>query len=131
MDGNGRWAKAKGLPRVAGHKKGAESVRAIIKNCTAANVPYLTLYAFSAENWRRPEGEVNELMGLLRFYIKQELKELHANGVRLRFIGDIERLQSDIRDSLREAEALTKSNTTLNLQIALSYGSRQELAHAV
>ncbi len=130
MDGNGRWATQQNLPRVAGHKKGADSVRAIIEACVEIGVPYLTLYAFSAENWRRPAQEVESLMELLSFYLKKEIKTLHKNGVRLNFIGERTKLPADTVQKLLAAEELTKNNNALILTIAISYGSRQEIIHA-
>src|SRR5690606_17457965 len=114
----------------AGHKKGADAARATIEACVEAKIPYLTLYAFSHENWSRPTDEVEELMGLLKFYLGKELAAMHKNGVRLQFIGNRERLNPDIRTRLEQAEELTKDNTNLHLSVALSYGSRQEIAHA-
>jgi len=130
MDGNGRWAMQRNLPRVAGHKKGADSVREIIEACVEIGVPYLTLYAFSSENWSRPVEEVDSLMELLNFYLRKELKALHKNGVKLNFIGDRTKLAKEIAEKLVEAEDLTKNNTKLVLTIALSYGSRQEIIRA-
>ena len=98
MDGNGRWAAARGLPRFAGHQRGAESVREVVEGCNRLGVRYLTLYAFSSENWKRPEAEINDLMGLLRVYVKRELADLQNNDVRLRFIGDHVALPNDIQD---------------------------------
>jgi undecaprenyl diphosphate synthase len=131
MDGNGRWAKARGLPKIAGHKQGAESVRASIKAAIRNGVEYLTLYAFSSENWNRSEEEVSGLMNLLTFYLGKEIASLHKQGVAVRFIGDRSRLSDDIISKINEAEALTQNNTRLHLQIALSYGGRQEILHAV
>jgi len=131
MDGNGRWAKARGLPRVAGHKKGAESVRTAIKSAITLGVSYLTLYGFSSENWNRPEDEVKDLMGLLRFYLKSEIADLHKEGVRLRVIGDRSRLAGDIVAMIENAETMTADNVRLTLVIALSYGGRAEIASAV
>ena len=130
MDGNGRWAQARGLPRVAGHRKGAESVRLAITTAVDLGIQYLTLYGFSIENWKRPSSEVSALMGLLRLYLRQELQELDRQGVRMRFIGERDRLAPDIVALIEEAEARTKSNTTLNLVVALSYGARQEITAA-
>lgn len=130
MDGNGRWAKARNLPRAAGHKKGAESVKSVISSCIKNNVDYLTLYAFSSENWKRPEDEVNDLMNLLRFYIGKELKSLHKNGIKIVVIGERSKLPKDIRIQISDAEELTKNNKALSLQIAISYGSRQEISNA-
>lgn len=130
MDGNGRWAKARRLPRVAGHRKGAESVRTAVQSCVDLGISYLTLYGFSLENWKRPEKEIIDLMGLLRLYLRQEVDELDEEGVRLRFIGDREKLAPDIVALIEESEARTRYNTVLNLTIALSYGGRQEIASA-
>lgn len=130
MDGNGRWAKARGLPRTAGHKRGAESVRRSIKAAINQNVRYLTLFGFSSENWKRPADEVQALMGLLRFYLKSEIRELAKEGVRLKVIGDRFRLESDIVSLIEEAEQSTASNTRLVLTIALSYGGRAEIIQA-
>ena len=130
MDGNGRWAKARGLPRIAGHKRGADSVRAAIESAIKYGVRYLTLYSFSSENWKRPEDEVNDLMGLLRRYLRSEIAELHKNGVRLQVIGERSDLSNDIVDLIEDCEALTAQNTTLDLIIALSYGGRMEIANA-
>jgi undecaprenyl diphosphate synthase len=131
MDGNGRWAKARGLPRIAGHRRGAEAVRRTIIAATELGIRYLTLYGFSSENWKRPAEEVDDLMGLLRHYLRGEIAELHRNGVRLRVIGDRARLAPDIVAMIENAEAMTRSNTGLNLVIALSYGSRAEIATAM
>ncbi len=130
MDGNGRWAKARGLPRIAGHKAGAEAVRRVIKSAVACGVKYLTLYGFSSENWKRPEQEVSDLMGLLRLYLRSEIAELNANGVRLRIIGDRERLAPDIIRLIDEAETTTADNRVLTLNMALSYGGRSEITDA-
>jgi undecaprenyl diphosphate synthase len=130
MDGNGRWAKARGLPRTAGHRKGVEAVRRTVEAARKLGVPYLTMFGFSSENWRRPEGEVFDLMQLLRFYLRSEIAELHKNGVRLRVIGDRAKLSGDIVTMIEKAEELTRNNTELNLIIALSYGARQEIVEA-
>lgn len=130
MDGNGRWAEARGLPRTVGHRKGIEAVRAIVQAAPDLGIPYLTLYGFSLENWSRPLLEINELMGLLRHYLRSELAELHKNGVRLRTIGDLSRLPEDIRALVHNAEVTTQGNNRLNLTIALSYGGRQEIVMA-
>nr|WP_267133612.1 isoprenyl transferase [Skermanella mucosa] len=130
MDGNGRWAKARGLPRTAGHRKGIEAVRRTVEAARELGIPYLTMFGFSSENWRRPEGEVFDLMQLLRFYLRSEIAELHKNGVRLRVIGDRSRLSGDIVTMIENAEELTRGNRELNLTIALSYGARQEIANA-
>jgi len=128
MDGNGRWAAARGLPRTEGHRRGAESVRAVIKAASNAGVEYLTLFGFSSENWKRPSGEVMDLMGLLRLYLRKELAELHKQGVRFRVIGDRTRLAQDIQDLIEAAENRTRGNKGLNLVLALSYGGRAEIA---
>ncbi|HJS87955.1 MAG TPA: polyprenyl diphosphate synthase, partial [Acetobacteraceae bacterium] len=130
MDGNGRWARSRHLPRVAGHREGARAVRRTIEAAIRHGVGWLTLYAFSSENWRRPVGEVSDLTGLLRHYLRSEIAELHANGVRLRVIGDLERFEADIQRELAEAEARTSGNRRLNLVVALSYGARAEIAQA-
>ncbi len=130
MDGNGRWAAARHLPRVAGHREGARAVRRTIEAAIDQGVAWLTLYAFSSENWRRPAGEVLDLTGLLRHYLKSEIAELRANGVRLRIIGDRARFPADIQAELATAESSTAANTRLNLNVALSYGARDEIAQA-
>ncbi len=127
MDGNGRWANARGLPRAAGHQAGAEAVRRTIRACMELGIGYLTIYAFSSENWKRPVGEVDDLLGLMRFYIRKELRELAARGVRLRFIGDPGRMPADIVSLMEEAAALTQTNARLTLTVALNYGGRDEL----
>jgi len=131
MDGNGRWAKSRGLPRTAGHKKGADSLRTVLNACRDAGVQYLTIYAFSSENWKRPSDEISDLMQLLNHYLEKELDTLHENNVRLRFIGDLGQLDKDIRASIGEAMEKTARNTAFNLTVALSYGSRQEIVRAV
>ncbi len=130
MDGNGRWAKARGLPRVAGHKQGAEAARRVTTAAAELGVKYLTLFGFSSENWRRPESEVNELMKLLRHYLRSETAELHKKGARLRVIGDRTRLDSDIVELIEQAEALTQDNTEITVIMALNYGGRQDIAQA-
>jgi len=130
MDGNGRWAAARHLPRVAGHREGARAVRRTIEAAIDHGVRWLTLYAFSSENWRRPAGEVLDLTGLLRHYLKSEIAELRANGVRLRIIGERTRFPADIQTELAAAETSTAANTRLNLNVALSYGARAEIAQA-
>jgi undecaprenyl diphosphate synthase len=130
MDGNGRWAAARKLPRIAGHRAGAQAVRRTIEAAMRAGVGWLTLYAFSSENWRRPAGEVLDLTGLLRHYLRNEVAELKANGVRLRFIGDLSRFEADIRQALAAAEDETAHNTKLNVVVALSYGARAEIVQA-
>jgi undecaprenyl diphosphate synthase len=130
MDGNGRWAKARGLPRTAGHKRGAEAVRRTVECAREMGVRYLTLYAFSSENWKRPVAEVSDLMGLLRWYLRSEIANLNKNNVRLRVIGDRSRLGRDIVALIEEGEEKTGANEALTLVLALSYGSRQEIAGA-
>ncbi|CAA7616023.1 isoprenyl transferase [Magnetospirillum sp. UT-4] len=130
MDGNGRWAKARGMPRTAGHKRGAEAVRRTVEAAREMGVSYLTLYAFSSENWKRPAGEVTDLMGLLRLYLRNEVSNLNKNGIRLKVIGDRTRLGADIVALIEESEARTAANTALTLVLALSYGGRQEIVAA-
>jgi undecaprenyl diphosphate synthase len=130
MDGNGRWARSRGLPRIAGHRAGAQAVRRTIEAATQQGVGWLTLYAFSSENWRRPQAEVTDLTGLLRHYLRNEVAELAREGVRLRVIGERDRFDPDIRDELDTAERRTAGNTRLNLTVALSYGGRAEIAAA-
>ncbi|MFN3944481.1 MAG: isoprenyl transferase [Allosphingosinicella sp.] len=131
MDGNGRWAKARGLPRAAGHKQGAEAARKVLRAAGEAGVECLTLYAFSSENWRRPETEINDLMGLLRFYIQHELDALHKEGIRLRIIGDHTAFKPDVVAMIDRATAKTAGNTRMTLAVALNYGARNELVKAV
>lgn len=131
MDGNGRWAKARGLPRTLGHKAGVEAVRETVRAAGDLGIAWLTLFAFSSENWSRPVSEVSDLMGLLRLFIRRDLAELHRNNVRVRVIGERDGLEDDIRALLEEAEALTAENTRLNLVIAFNYGARDEIARAV
>ncbi len=130
MDGNGRWAKKRGLPRSVGHKKGAETVKEITRAAGEMGVKYLTLYAFSTENWQRPAEEVETLMGLLREYLKSDLKELQENGVRIIFIGERSMLPPDIVEAMRKLENETADNDKMTLCVALSYGSRQEILQA-
>ncbi len=130
MDGNGRWAAARGLPRVIGHRKGAEALRRTIKAAADLGIPYLTLFGFSSENWKRPPSEVDDLMGLLRHYLRGEIAELHRQGVRVRVIGDRGRLAPDIVTLIENAEGLTRDNGGVNLTVALSYGGRAEIVAA-
>ena len=130
MDGNGRWAQARNLPRTAGHQRGAESVRRCVEGAIEQGIDYLTLYGFSSENWKRPLEEIKELMGLLRFYLKNEVRKLNREGVRFQVIGDRAKLADDIVSLIDDAESETASNTRLVLTIALSYGSRAEIATA-
>ena len=131
MDGNGRWAAKRGLPRSLGHKKGAERVQEIARAAGEMGIKYLTLYAFSTENWQRSAEEVDALMGLLRQYLKSELSELQKNGVRIIFIGERDMLPADISEAMYRLEAETQNNDKMTLCIALSYGSRQEIVGAV
>jgi len=131
MDGNGRWAQARGLPRIAGHRHGAEAARRAVTAAAELGVPYLTLFGFSSENWRRPSGEIQDLMGLLRHYLRGEIAELHRNGVRLRVIGELGKLDPDIIEMIERAEAMTRDNVRITVTIALSYGGRAEIVAAV
>ena len=130
MDGNGRWARARGLPRIAGHKQGAEAVRSTVRACSDLGIAYLTIYAFSSENWKRPATEVDDLMGLLRLYIRRELVSLRDEGVRIQFIGDRSRLDIEINRLISESEENTKDNRGLIFTVALNYGGRQEILEA-
>ncbi len=130
MDGNGRWANARGLPRAAGHQRGAEAARRAVMGALSMGVSYLTLYGFSAENWKRPATEVDDLMGLLRWYLHSQIVEMGKEGIRLRVIGDRTRLSKDLIDLIDEAEGVTADNRRLNLTIAISYGGRQEIVAA-
>ena len=131
MDGNGRWAKQRGLPRIEGHRQGAESARAIIRNAGELGIKYLTLYAFSAENWNRPKEEVDALMKYLIHYLKSETPELNKNNVRLEVIGQVWRLPENVQEHLRKSIATLAKNNGLTLVMALSYGSRIEIVDAV
>lgn len=130
MDGNGRWAQARGLPRTEGHRRGMETVRRIIRHASRRGIGHLTLYSFSSENWRRPAEEVGFLMGLLKYFIRRDLAELHAENVRISVIGERDDLAPDIAALLAEAEDLTRANTGLRLIIAFNYGSRDEIVRA-
>jgi undecaprenyl diphosphate synthase len=130
MDGNGRWAKQRQLSRVKGHEKGAEAVRTTVRTCRELGIPFLTLYAFSTENWQRPKTEVSALMGLLRRFLEAELRELLKNGIRLHVIGRRERLPEDVQKALAAAVEDTRQNSTLQLTLALSYGGRDEITRA-
>jgi len=130
MDGNGRWAKARGLPRIAGHKRGAEAVRRSVRGAAELGIEYLTLYGFSSENWKRPPAEVDDLMGLLRLYLISEIDELDRNGVGLKVIGQLSRFHPEIVRLIEEADRRTAGNRKLNLTVALSYGGRAEIAGA-
>ncbi len=130
MDGNGRWAKSRGLPRTAGHKKGADAVERAADACMNLGVDYLTLYAFSAENWKRPETEVSALMGLLSLFLKGKASQMQKHNIRLRSIGRTEQLPEKVRETLLEAVENCKDNTGLTLTLALSYGGREEIVDA-
>ena len=131
MDGNGRWAKAKGLPRSAGHREGVERVKDIVRMSSDVGIQYLTLYAFSTENWKRPKSEVGVLMNLLIEYLRAEIEELHRNNVVLRTIGDISRLPEKARKEIEASKEKTEHNTGMTLNIALNYGSRAEIVTGV
>ena len=130
MDGNGRWAKKRGLPRVAGHRRGIETVRSIVKAAGQLGVKFLTLYAFSIENWNRPKSEVSMLMRSLDNFLKKRLKELHENGIKLNVIGRMQGLPEFVQKSLNNAMDLTKHNSRLTVNLALNYGGRQEIMDA-
>ena len=130
MDGNGRWAAARGLPRVEGHRRGVEALRRTIRAASEIGISFITIFSFSAENWSRPANEVGELMGLLRRFIRNDLAELHRSGVRVRVIGERNDLDPDIGRLLVEAEELTKDNDGLTLVVAFNYGARQEITRA-
>ena len=131
MDGNGRWAAARGLPRVEGHRRGVEALRKTVRAAGEMGIRCLTIFSFSSENWQRPASEVRDLMGLLRRFIRNDLAELHGNGVCVRVIGEREGLDPDIRRLLEEAEELTRRNDGLTLVVAFNYGARDEIARAV
>jgi undecaprenyl diphosphate synthase len=130
MDGNGRWAAARGLPRGEGHRRGVEALRRTVRAAGEIGIRVLTIFSFSSENWSRPASEISELMGLLRRFIRNDLAELHSNNVRVRVIGEREGLDPEIRNLLKDAEELTRNNTGLILVVAFNYGSRQEIARA-
>jgi undecaprenyl diphosphate synthase len=130
MDGNGRWAAARGLPRGEGHRRGVEALRRTVRAAGDLGIGILTIFSFSAENWSRPQSEIRELMGLLRRFIRNDLADLHRNGVQVRVIGERDDLAPDIKSLLQEAEALTKHNDKLTLVVAFNYGARQEIARA-
>ncbi len=129
MDGNGRWATARGLSRTEGHRKGAEAARQVVETAKELGIAYLTLFAFSSENWNRPADEVSDLMNLLRYYLKKETAELHKSGARILIIGDRERLPKDIVKLIENAETLTHANEKITVVLALSYGGRQEILY--
>jgi undecaprenyl diphosphate synthase len=131
MDGNGRWANSRGLPRTMGHRKGVEAVREAVRTAGEVGIRYLTLFAFSSENWSRPEAEVSDLMGLLKAFIRRDLADLHRENVRIRVIGDKTNLRGDILPLLLEAEDTTRNNTGITLVIAFNYGSRDEMTRAM
>src|ERR1700749_3440471 len=130
MDGNGRWASARGLPRAEGHRRGVEALRKVVRASNELGISYLTLFSFSSENWSRPASEIGDLFGLLRRFIRNDLATLHADGVRVRVIGEREGLEPDICALLTEAEELTRNNNRVTLVVAFNYGSRQEIANA-
>jgi undecaprenyl diphosphate synthase len=130
MDGNGRWAKARGMPRSFGHRKGVEAVRTLLQAAGDLGVEYVTIFSFSSENWRRPEEEVGELMGLLRYFLGSETRKLHEAGIRMKVIGERNRLAPDLLEAIDKAEALTAGNDRLKLQVAFNYGGRQEIVAA-
>lgn len=130
MDGNGRWAKRRGLPRTAGHKQGAEAARRIVDAAADRGVEYLTLFGFSSENWNRPRAEIEELMKLLRYYLRSETADLHKKNARLRVVGDLSAFDADIIHLIENAEALTQNNMRINVTIALNYGGRKDIAQA-
>lgn len=131
MDGNGRWAKSRGLPRSAGHKKGADTLRRVMDCCRASGVKFLTIYAFSSENWKRPQDEISDLMQLLKHYLEKELPELKKNNICLRFIGDFSKLDKDMQSRIQQAMQETEANMDFTLTVALSYGSREELVRTI
>jgi undecaprenyl diphosphate synthase len=131
MDGNGRWARARMLPRIAGHRRGLESVRATVENCADRGVQYLTLFAFSSENWRRPQEEVALLMQLFQVALTSEVERMHKNGVRLRVVGDTERFGAKIQRLIEQGERLTADNRRLTVTIAANYGGRWDLLQAI
>jgi undecaprenyl diphosphate synthase len=130
MDGNGRWAEARGLPRGEGHRRGVEALRRTVRAAGELGIGILTIFSFSAENWSRPQAEIRDLMGLLRLFVRNDLAELHRNNVRVRVIGERDDLAPDIRALVEEAETLTGENTGLTVVVAFNYGSRQEIARA-
>ncbi|MGE0564566.1 MAG: isoprenyl transferase [Pseudolabrys sp.] len=130
MDGNGRWAAARGLPRSEGHRRGVDAIRRTVKAAGELGIRYLTVFSFSSENWTRPAAEINDLMGLLRRFVRNDLAELHANNVRVRIVGERDDLSADIVRLLTEAEELTRDNSGLTLFVAFNYGARQEIVRA-
>ena len=130
MDGNGRWARKRKLPRILGHKQGVKTVKEIVKASSSLGIQVLTLYAFSTENWKRPKTEIKGLFTLMLQFLKKELQEFHQNNVRLRILGDVLKLPDNVQKELETARKLTENNTGLQLNIALNYGARQEILHA-
>ena len=130
MDGNGRWASARGLPRREGHRRGVEALRRAVRAAGDLGIKYLTIYSFSAENWSRPADEISDLMALLKWFVRKDLAELHESGVRVKVIGERAGLDSEVLALLREAEDLTKDNERTTLVVAFNYGGRQEIARA-
>jgi undecaprenyl diphosphate synthase len=130
MDGNGRWAAQRGLPRAEGHRRGVEAVRACVRAAVELGIGHLTLYTFSSENWRRPHGEITDLMGLLKLFIRRDLAELHEQNVRIRVIGTEERVEPEVIKLIRDAVEITSNNTGLVLTTAFNYGSRDEIVRA-
>jgi undecaprenyl diphosphate synthase len=131
MDGNGRWAKKRLLNRINGHEKGAETVRTVVRTCRQLGIPYLTLYAFSTENWQRPKAEIEALMVILKNFLQTELSEMMENNIRLRAIGQVEKLPTDVRQELNDTMAVTRGNSGMSLILALSYGGRAEIVRMV
>ncbi len=131
MDGNGRWAQEKGLPRVSGHKAGTENLREVIEASVEFGIQYLTIYAFSTENWKRPQEEVQGLMGIFKTMLDRELNNLHENGVQLRHFGCLDRIEKNLKKKVLEAIELTKDNQTLTLNVAFNYGGRNEVLRAI
>jgi undecaprenyl diphosphate synthase len=130
MDGNGRWAESRGLPRAAGHRMGVEAVRRTVRAAMELGIQYLTIFSFSSENWSRPVSEIDDLMGLMRRFIRRDLAELHQNGVRIGVIGERDRVDPELLALIDDAINLTSDNTALNLLIAFNYGARAEIAKA-
>jgi undecaprenyl diphosphate synthase len=131
MDGNGRWALEKGLPRLSGHRAGTENLREVIESCAEFGIKYLTIYAFSTENWKRPKEEIQGLMRIFKNMLDRELQNLHENGVQLRHIGSLDRIDKELQKKVKEAIKLTKDNQTLVLNVAFNYGGRDEILRAV
>jgi undecaprenyl diphosphate synthase len=131
MDGNGRWAQEKGLPRLSGHRAGTENLREVIEACAEFGVKYLTIYAFSTENWKRPKDEIQGLMRIFKTMLDRELMNLHKNGVQLRHLGKLDKIDQELQKKVKEAIKLTKDNTTLVLNVAFNYGGRDEILQAV